>query len=87
MAKYSEDGSRTSREDLARNKSSEQEQDPMASFHKGPMPLRGVKGHTTTTTTTTTRHLHIFYCYKLNKTVFILANFIFLMHNFVLKCT
>jgi hypothetical protein len=35
---------------LARNKSSEQEQDPMASFRKGPMPLRGVKGHTTTTT-------------------------------------
>jgi ribosome assembly protein YihI (activator of Der GTPase) len=39
MAKHSEDGSRTSREELARNKSSEQEQDPMASFHKGPMPL------------------------------------------------
>jgi ribosome assembly protein YihI (activator of Der GTPase) len=37
MAKYSDDGSRTSREELARNKSSEQEQDP--SFHKGPMPL------------------------------------------------
>jgi ribosome assembly protein YihI (activator of Der GTPase) len=47
MAKHSEDGSRTSREELAGNKSSEQEQDPMASFHKGPMPLRGVKGHTT----------------------------------------
>jgi hypothetical protein len=30
----------------------QQEQDPMVSFHKGPMPLRGVKGHTTTTTTT-----------------------------------
>jgi hypothetical protein len=38
---------------LAGNKISEQKQDPMASFHKGPMPLRGVKGHTTTTTTTT----------------------------------
>jgi ribosome assembly protein YihI (activator of Der GTPase) len=47
MAKHSEDGSRTSREELAGNKSSEQEQDPMASFHKGPMPLRGAKGHTT----------------------------------------
>jgi hypothetical protein len=35
---------------LARNKSSEQEQDP--SFHKGPMPLWGVKGHTTTITST-----------------------------------
>jgi hypothetical protein len=50
MAKHSEDGSRTSREELAGNKSSEQEQDLMAS----PMPLRGVKGHTTTTTTNTT---------------------------------
>jgi hypothetical protein len=50
MVKYSDDGSRTSREELARNKSSEQEQDPMASFHKGPKPLRGVKGHTTTIT-------------------------------------
>jgi hypothetical protein len=48
MAKHSEDGSRTSREELAGNKSSEQERDLMAS----PMPLRGVKGHTTTTTTT-----------------------------------
>jgi hypothetical protein len=26
-------------------KSLEQEQDPMASFHKGPMHFRGVKGH------------------------------------------
>jgi ribosome assembly protein YihI (activator of Der GTPase) len=39
MAKHSDDGSRTSREELAGNKSSEQEQDPMVSFHKGPMPL------------------------------------------------
>jgi hypothetical protein len=38
---YSEDGSRSSREELAGNKSSEQEQDPMASYHKGPVPLRG----------------------------------------------
>jgi hypothetical protein len=44
MAKHSEDGSRTSREEMAGNTSSEQERDPMASFHKGPMPLRGVKG-------------------------------------------
>jgi hypothetical protein len=44
MAKHSEDGSRTSREEMAGNKSSEQERDPMVSFHKGPMPLRGVKG-------------------------------------------
>jgi hypothetical protein len=36
------------------NKSFEQEQDPTTSFHKGPMPLRGVKGHTTATATTTT---------------------------------
>jgi ribosome assembly protein YihI (activator of Der GTPase) len=50
MAKRSEDGSRTSREELAGNRGFEQEQDPMASFHKGPMPLRGVKGHTTTAT-------------------------------------
>jgi ribosome assembly protein YihI (activator of Der GTPase) len=53
MAKHSEDGSRTLREELAGNKSSGQEQDPMASFHKGPMPLQVVKGYTTTTTTTT----------------------------------
>jgi hypothetical protein len=33
---------------LAGNKSSEQEQDPMASFHKGPMPLQGVKEHSNT---------------------------------------
>jgi ribosome assembly protein YihI (activator of Der GTPase) len=39
MAKHSEDGSRTSREELAGNKSSEQEQNPVVSFHKGPMPL------------------------------------------------
>jgi hypothetical protein len=39
MAKHSEDGSRTSREQLAANKISEQKQDPMASFHKGPMCL------------------------------------------------
>jgi hypothetical protein len=32
MAKLSEDGSRTSKEELAGNKSSGQEQDPMASF-------------------------------------------------------
>jgi ribosome assembly protein YihI (activator of Der GTPase) len=43
MAKHSEDGSRSSREELAGNKSSEQEQDPMASFHKGPVPLQGRK--------------------------------------------
>jgi hypothetical protein len=36
---------------------SEQEQEPMVSFHKGPMTLWGVKGHTTTTTTTTTAKL------------------------------
>jgi hypothetical protein len=48
MAKHGEDGSRTSREELAGNRSFEQEQDPMASFHKGSTPLRGVKGHTTT---------------------------------------
>jgi hypothetical protein len=48
MVKHSEDESRTTREELAGNKSSEQEQDPMASFHKGSMPLRGVEGHTTT---------------------------------------
>jgi hypothetical protein len=35
-------------------KALEQGQDPMVSFHKVCMPLRGVKGHTTTTTTTTT---------------------------------
>jgi hypothetical protein len=40
------------REEMDGNKISEQKQDTMASFHKGPMPLRGVKGHTTTTTTT-----------------------------------
>jgi hypothetical protein len=39
MVKHSEDGSRTSREELAGNKISEQKQDPMASFHKGYMPL------------------------------------------------
>jgi hypothetical protein len=50
------DRSRTSREELAGNKSSEQEQDPMASFDKGPMPLRGVKGHTTTTTNSSFHH-------------------------------
>jgi hypothetical protein len=49
MVKHGEDESRTTREELAGNKSSEQEQDLMASFHKGPMPLRGVEGHTTTT--------------------------------------
>jgi hypothetical protein len=54
MAKHSEDGSITWREELAGNKRSEQEQDPIENFHKGPMSLRGVKGHTTTTTTTTT---------------------------------
>jgi hypothetical protein len=32
-------GRRTSREKLAGNKLSEQKQDLMASFHKGPMPL------------------------------------------------
>jgi hypothetical protein len=48
MAKHSENGSRTSREELTENKSSEQEQDPMTSFHKGPLPLRGLKGHITT---------------------------------------
>jgi hypothetical protein len=41
MAKHSDDGSRSSREELAGNK-----QDPMANFHKGRMTLRGVKGHT-----------------------------------------
>jgi hypothetical protein len=39
----------TSREELARNKISEQKQEPMVSFHIGPMPLRGAKGHTTVT--------------------------------------
>jgi ribosome assembly protein YihI (activator of Der GTPase) len=34
MAKHSENGSRTSRKELAGNKRSEQEQDPMASFIK-----------------------------------------------------
>jgi ribosome assembly protein YihI (activator of Der GTPase) len=58
MAKHSEDGSRTSREELAGNKSSEQEQDPVVSFHKGPMPLQGVKGHTTTTTTMMIKNCH-----------------------------
>jgi hypothetical protein len=48
MAKHSEDGSRTSREELTGNKSSEQKQEQMVSFHKGPLPLRGVKGHITT---------------------------------------
>jgi hypothetical protein len=51
MANHSEDGNRTSREELDRDKSSEQEQYPMVSFHKGLMPFRGVKGLTTTTTT------------------------------------
>jgi hypothetical protein len=32
----------------------EQKQGPMASFGRGPVPFRGVKGHNTTTTTTTT---------------------------------
>jgi hypothetical protein len=39
MSKHSEDGSRTSREELAGNKISEQKQDLMASFYKSPMPL------------------------------------------------
>jgi hypothetical protein len=39
VAKHSEYGSRTLREELAGNKISEQKQDPMASFHKAPMPL------------------------------------------------
>jgi ribosome assembly protein YihI (activator of Der GTPase) len=39
IVKHSEDGSRTSREELAGSKVSEQKQDPMASFHKGPLPL------------------------------------------------
>jgi hypothetical protein len=39
MAKHSEGGSTASRKELARNKISDQKQDPMASFHKGPMPL------------------------------------------------
>jgi hypothetical protein len=39
MAKYSEDGSRTLREELAGNKISEQKQDLMVSFHEGPMLL------------------------------------------------
>jgi hypothetical protein len=39
MTKHSEDGSRTSREELAGNKISEQKQDPMADVHKGSMPL------------------------------------------------
>jgi ribosome assembly protein YihI (activator of Der GTPase) len=37
--KHSEDGSRTSKEELAAYKISEQNQDPMVSFHKGLMPL------------------------------------------------
>jgi hypothetical protein len=41
MAKHSEDGSRTSTEELAGNKSFEQEQDLMASFHKGRMLSEG----------------------------------------------
>jgi hypothetical protein len=43
MTKHSENGSRTSREDLAGNKISEQEQDATVSFLKDPMPPRGVK--------------------------------------------
>jgi hypothetical protein len=39
MAKHSGDGSRTSKEELAGNKISEQKQDVMARFHKSPMPL------------------------------------------------
>jgi hypothetical protein len=49
MVKYSEDGSRTSREEVAGNKISEQKEDLMTSFRRGPMPLLGVEGHTTTT--------------------------------------
>jgi hypothetical protein len=37
-----EDGTRTSREELAGNKISEQKENQMAIFHKGPIPLRGV---------------------------------------------
>jgi hypothetical protein len=60
MAKHNKDGNRTSREELARNKTSEQKHDPMASFHKGPMSFQGVKGHSTiTTTTTTTTNFHV----------------------------
>jgi hypothetical protein len=39
MAKRSEDGSRTSREEFARNNISKQKRDVMTSFHKGPMLL------------------------------------------------
>jgi hypothetical protein len=49
--KHSQDGSTTSREELAGNKISEHKQDLRAIFHKDPMPLRGMKGPTTTTTT------------------------------------
>jgi hypothetical protein len=47
--KHSEDGSTTSMEELAGNKISEHKEDLMATFHKGPMSLRGVKGPTSTT--------------------------------------
>jgi hypothetical protein len=60
--KHSEDGNRTSREELAGNKISEQKEDLMKSSHKGPMFLQGVKGHTTTTTIkclTLTTHPHL----------------------------
>jgi hypothetical protein len=45
VAKHSDDGSRTSSEELVGNKICRQKQDPMTRFHKGPMSLPGVKGH------------------------------------------